>query len=359
MHEAFEALPWLAELKALVEAELAAYPEVMEDRRPALQAELERLQGQIHGWTLSLGNPSLPLAVRSTIEGEFATAHERVQEIEDELRAQAGRCDAVEESVDPETVLEYVRRLEEVLAEECPTLGNLELSLHIERIDCFPDGHAEMRTCKLGSMPMALALLLDVHADPPKCVAPRRRPEISRRRARLRVDRLDERADELLAAADMAADPDRFAGLPEDWFWTDTFLPLKSGVPCWSVENAERVAKFVDIYVAEHGEEPSGHRLGREFGVSPVTATRAVAIARGDISPATSREPRSDSVRVKGNAELEAEILRLYDVERLEIKVIAERIGCGKKAVTEALDRTYAAQGRVRADARRRDSRVG
>lgn len=355
MHEAYAALPWLAELKEMVEAELSAYPGILEDRRPALQAELERLQGQIHGWTLSLGSPTLPLAVRSSLEREFEAAQQRVQEIEDELRTQTERRDAVTESVDPETVLEYVRRLSDVLTEECPTLGNLELSLHVERIDCYRDGQVEMRTCKLGSMPVALALLLDAHAAPPEGEAPRqRRGEVSRRRARLRVDRLDERADELLAAADMAADPDRFAGLPEEFFWIDTFVPTVE-VRSWASDSATQVLERFEALQAEQGRAPSLSELARQFGVAKQTVKKALAIARGEAEAVTTRRPRRQAVSVKGNSALEAEILRLYDVERLQIKVIAKRIGCGKKAVSDALDRVYAAQGGMRPDARGRN----
>jgi hypothetical protein len=38
------------------------------------------------------------------------------------------------------------------LARNNPTLGNLELSMHIDRIDCYDDGKVVLRTCKLGAV---------------------------------------------------------------------------------------------------------------------------------------------------------------------------------------------------------------
>ena len=45
--------------------------------------------------------------------------------------------------------------------------------------------------------------------------------------------------EQLRALADFAADPFRFAGLPENWFWDDTFeIPVRQH---WSAEYAEAV----------------------------------------------------------------------------------------------------------------------
>lgn len=326
------------------------------DRRPTLEAERERLERQIRGWTQSLGNPELHPAVRMSIEREATQGHQRLLEIEDELHRESVCGRSAQEAVDAEAALERLERLADILQEECPTLANLELSMHIDRIDCHADGRAVMRTCKLGSTPGALDLLSliippDVdEREPP----PERR---SRRRARLRVDRFDDDADDRLAAAEMAADPGRFADLPDEWFWIDEFAPPDGAVACWSVNNAARVNQYVDNYIAEHGKEPSGYRLSKEFGVARQTALRSLAIARGEVVPATDRAARKPTVQVKGHAEDEAEILRLYREEGLEIKEIANRIGCGKCAVNRSLDRSYAQLGRARPDGRTRADR--
>lgn len=349
--------PELTEFLNEIERELTELLPQAADRRPTLEAERERLERQIRGWTQSLGNPELHPGVRTSIEREATQGHQRLLEIEDELHRETVCGRSAQEAVDAEAALERLERLADILQEECPTLANLELSMHIERIDCHADGRAVMRTCKLGSTPGALDLLsliippdIDEREPPPE-----RR---SRRRARLRVDRFDDDADDRLAAADMAADPERFAGLPDEWFWIDEFAPPDGTVACWSVDNANRVKQYVDEYVAENGKEPSMSSLAKQFGVANATVKRALAFARGEVPLPALRRPRSQKVVVKGNVELETEILRLYDVEGLQIKAIAARIGCGKKAATDALNRLYEAQGRTRPDARTRDSRA-
>jgi predicted DNA-binding protein (UPF0251 family) len=348
--------PELTELLSEIERELTELLPQAADRRPTLEAERERLERQIRGWTQSLGNPDLHPAVRTSIERETTQGHERLLEIEDELRRESVCERSAQEAVDAEAALERLERLADILQEECPTLANLELSMHIDRIDCRADGRAVLRTCKLGSTPGALDLLslivpleVDERGPPPVRRA--------RRRARLRVNRFDEDADDRLAAADMAADPERFAGLPDEWFWIDEFAPPDGAVSCWSVDNANRIKQYVDEYVAKHGKVPSGNSLSKEFGVARQTALRALAIARGDVTPATVRAARKPTVQVKGSAEVEAEILRLYREGGLEIKEIANRIGCGKCAVNRSLDRSYAQLGRARPDGRTKADR--
>ena len=146
----------------------------------------------------------------------------------------------VEVVVDSEQALDCLGRLPEVLALNNPTLGNLELSLHIDRIDCFEGGTVVMRTCKLGALTGAVEMLAN---DTTQQVAPadaggdgvdRATP---RRRVRLRVDG----GADVRAAANTAADPNRFAGLDEQWFWEDTFsIPEKT---CWAKEHAAEVAE--------------------------------------------------------------------------------------------------------------------
>ena len=126
--------------------------------------------------------------------------------------------------IDPQQVVERLGRLDDVLASNNPTLGNLELSLHIDRIECYSDGRVVMRTCKLGVLADVGPLLtenMEIAGEAPiKESSERVRP---RRRARLRTDGHGDHRDDLKAAAYMAADPDRFDGLPDKWFWSDQF----------------------------------------------------------------------------------------------------------------------------------------
>jgi uncharacterized protein (DUF433 family) len=133
------------------------------------------------------------------------------------------------------------------MATNNPTMGNIELSLHIDRIDCFSDGSVAMRTCKLGSLADVVPLLVtdddtatdcevkrEVHHDGTTQVTPRRR-------ARLRVDHDVGDTEYLQAAADMAADPNRFSGLDDQWFWEDVFrIPERQS---WAQQHATAVAE--------------------------------------------------------------------------------------------------------------------
>jgi hypothetical protein len=68
-------------------------------------------------------------------------------------------------------VLSRVEKLADVLAANNPTMGNLELSFHIDRIDCFSDGRVEMRTCKLGALTGAADLVADYDGGQARVVA--------------------------------------------------------------------------------------------------------------------------------------------------------------------------------------------
>jgi hypothetical protein len=51
-----------------------------------------------------------------------------------------------------EAARQLAAQVNEILAAENPTRGNLELSLHIDSIRCFRGGRVVMRTCKLGAL---------------------------------------------------------------------------------------------------------------------------------------------------------------------------------------------------------------
>ena len=108
-----------------------------------------------------------------------------------------------------------------ILAKQNPTLGNLELSLHIDKIVCSPDGTVTMRTCKLGALTEAVDLLASGDGDEAGKSVDIEHDDNSnpnyrvtrRRRGRLRVADADDGSVDMRALADFAADPDRFAGL--------------------------------------------------------------------------------------------------------------------------------------------------
>jgi predicted Rdx family selenoprotein len=261
---------WLAPLFETVRQTLAARVDRHPDQRAAHKHELQQLLGQQAGWSQSLAKVDLAPSLRSVIEANWERALARQHEIEATLAEQDSRQQRVGELLDPQQVVGRLDKMPEVLALNNPTLGNLELSLHIDRIDCYQDGKVVMRTCKLGALTGAVEILAttnvqqvaptDTNGDAAKQAKPRRR-------ARLRVDG----GTDVKAAANTAADPDRFAGLGEEWFWEDTFqIPEKT----WPFQEMA-IAVATERLLAERTHE----ELAETFGVTVPTIRKAIKYA--------------------------------------------------------------------------------
>jgi DNA invertase Pin-like site-specific DNA recombinase len=231
---------WLGPLVQDVRREIARVTDSGPNPYAAFEQEKKDLQAKQAGWSLSLANRDLNPALRAAIEADWEKALARQQEIEGVLANWEHHQERVEEILDSTQILDCLGRLPEVMALHNPTLGNLELSLHIDRIDCFHDGKVVMRTCKLGALTGAVEMLANngtPQTGPAAANGDGTQRATPRRRARLRVDG----GADVKAAANMAADPNRFAGLDEQWFWEDVFyIPEKT---CWAKEHAAEVAK--------------------------------------------------------------------------------------------------------------------
>lgn len=316
---------------------------------PQLQSELDDLQSRVSGWSVTLSKRDLPNQLRDTIEGQAGEALQRIADIEADLESQVSEDAVFNRLVNPGDVRDRLNRLAEVLDGECATLTNLELSMHIDRIDCFEDGRVVCRSCKIGSVPDAVLWfsqtkeLLDrsgTQAGSGYKIKPRRRAWMQVEDNSFSDERLRDRIN-------MATDPHRFDALPSEWFWVDEFeVPEPT---CWSRENAEAVMARFDALQAS-GKKPSLNAIAKEFGVSRPTITNTLDIALvGNDKAATHR--KEPTVSVKGNAEVEAEIARLHDEGMLN-KNIGKKLGIGRSTVTNALDRIYQERGIPRPDGR-------
>lgn len=228
---------WLPGLMAEIDAGLNRLTADQHDQLPNLEAELRQIDEKVQGWNASLAKPTLPHAVREAIETQWAEAAARRQEIEALLQELNSAGLRAEELVQPQQVIERLDRLADVLAANDPTRGNLELSLHIDRIICRRDMRVTMRMCKLGVMPDAVELLhesKESDGGPTDEVIAAR----ARRRGKLRVTEDDEEHS-LRTQAEFIADTTRFVGLGPEWFWLDEFrIPESSS---WTAEHAEAV----------------------------------------------------------------------------------------------------------------------
>ena len=150
---------WLSRLSAEVRDEIDARAKGQGDPRPCLTAELGQIDGQVRGWSLSLGNPNLAQTIRSALEGLLEPALERRRQVERQLAELEATRSQLDEILDESVVLDRLRRLEVVLANGNVAEGNRELRRVIDRVVCYADGRVELRTVRLGLSRSATAWL--------------------------------------------------------------------------------------------------------------------------------------------------------------------------------------------------------
>ncbi|MCC9598923.1 recombinase family protein [Stieleria sp. JC731] len=340
----------VAEVQDLVEQQRLADQSQRQGVIPQLEAELSELQSRVGGWSVTLAKPDLPSQLRSTIETQAAQTLNRIMEIENSLESQACESSVFNNLVRPSEIRDRLNRLAEVLDDQCATSINLELSMHIDRIDCFKEGRVVSRTCKIGSVPNAVAWFSETSeivssADDEPNNGYQTKP---RRRAWMRIHDESFSNERLRDQINMATDPHRFAMLPNDWFWIDVFqIPERS---CWTKDNRDAVRRRYQEVQSATGRKPSANALAREFGVSRPTILAALDHAQRDdtVVPQHRRQP---TIKVKGNPNVEAEIARLHD-SGMSNKEIGSVVGIGRSTVTKALDRLYEDRGVPRPDGR-------
>lgn len=244
-NQQIESLSWLPALLEQVRSRIEQLRRGRPDQRPAIIKEIQAIDDRVAGWAQSLANPNLDPSVRRAIEANWAEATARRQELENYLSELDAEEGDVQDAADPTEVIDRLNRLAEIMGTDNPTRGNLELSLHIDRINCFSDGKVVMRTCKLGALADIVPLLAtdgDAESDCRRNSGNDTVVQITpRRRARLNVGHDDDDAEYVRAAADAVADLNRFEGLNEHWFWEDVFqIPIRQS---WAQEHATAVAE--------------------------------------------------------------------------------------------------------------------
>ncbi|MEK6239264.1 MAG: hypothetical protein N2C14_31485, partial [Planctomycetales bacterium] len=173
----------------------------------------------------------------------------------------------------PDAVISRLQRLDEILAGGNVTLANLELSRHIEGIDCHGDGRVVLRGTLLGMFDGAVELLSQEPED--GWTAPKSNGNVrtvrARRRGRLRIDDLSADSDLSSDVLNRSLDPDRFSGLSPEFMWEETFL--LSRPPSWAEAYAIDVGELrLEGWTIE--------RLCTEFDRTPPTIRRALDFAK-------------------------------------------------------------------------------
>jgi hypothetical protein len=265
--------PVFREIVTLLQKELARQTDQVPSRRSALVEEKRQLELQIAGWTQSLGRPDLDSSVRRSLETTWAEAHCRLRELDQELLADENLEQRRRLEIDPQDVAERLEKFETILAGDNATAINFELALHIDEIRCTRDGQIEMRTCKLGIVPDVVPLVRGACGDlaaRPGDNGDSTQPTPARRRTRLALP-----AENRLGQADLmefALDPERFTGLPPQFFWIDSF-----GIPrrvTWTEAHAE------EVYRRWKEDGLSKAQLAREFSKSIPTIREAIKVAQ-------------------------------------------------------------------------------
>ena len=272
------------EICSLVECYLEKQSSMENDSRPAIQTTMAEIDEKIRGWTQTLGNSKLPHEVRRSIEAEFDKAIETRSELDESLSELDYLFEAQSFQLNSSTVLNKMKRLSDILAGSNPSLVNIELSLHIDKILCKSDGTVSVRFCKLGLAGMEVVNAIGLVGISNKVVEAEdddSKACIPRRRARLSASSELYSAWDLESLAQWATDPHRFEGMDDCWFEVVTFVrpPQKS----WSEENAiavceARMTGMTHQQLADHFEAciPTirkalkiGQKLDPKFSAAP------------------------------------------------------------------------------------------
>jgi DNA-binding CsgD family transcriptional regulator len=225
-------------------------------------------------------------------------------------------------------VIALLHRLGEVLGGSNPTLGNLELSKHIDRIVCSPEGRVEMRGTLVGLFQGAVELLSREEgvAAPPPPTPPGAFPAVKpRRRGRLRIPSLSAESQETVGRIETALDPERFNGLPETFFWSESFVLEEK--PCWAEEYAADVARL-------RASGLTMEKLAEHFDKTVPTIRKALRLA-AQADEAVRSLPRKmpRACWAKDNA---AEMTRLK-AEGMSVPQIARQVGKSEPTIRAAL----------------------
>lgn len=255
---------FLSDLRSAIQSELNARKT---DRTTfeGLAKEKLRLEKQRKGWVQSLGDDQIDSELRQQLQQQYRDAGARINEIERQESTYRAVLEQESSLISSEKLMANLSRLGEHLGAANPTRLNLELALHIDQITIYHDGRIEMRTCKLGGVLEAIHFLRD--------------PELtqtissSQPRRRSKLNLFDDKLANLPELIDFATNPDRFASIPDKWFWVDRFeLPEYS---CWGNANAGAVFQ----YWLSNGK-PSVSLLAKQFQKSKPTLRRSLKIGQ-------------------------------------------------------------------------------
>lgn len=314
---------WFPDLVARVQRELDRHRASEPDRAAIRATELRELGERLAGWAMTLGDPKLPAAVRADITTKYEQAKTRQAELEAQAENDRALDEHVGRALDLRAVVDQLHHLAEVLAGHNPTLGNLELSRHMEHILCYPDGRVEMRGTWLGVFDGAVHLLgRTADGSLPPAAA---RVVTPRRRGRLRLPNLSADAGAVRADADTSLDPERFAGLADAFFWSEDLTVDRAR--SWAEEHAAAVARA-------RAQGRTHEQLADQFEVSVPTIRKALRIAAESDSALAQLPRKMPRARWQDS---HAEAVWALRQEGQSVKQLAAHFGVSEPLIRAAL----------------------
>jgi hypothetical protein len=237
---------WFPDLVNQVQLEMHRQVEEQPDEGAAWEKERNELEERVAGWSLSLANPRLDSQLRADIENQYGHTKVRIAQLQNLMSEHASKDERLHNILDPEQVVDRLRRLGDIMAGNNPTQGNIELSHHIDRINCFAEGKVVLRSTPLGIFDGAVQLLRrpqgsgDLQPGANGSLGPMAQVQ-PRRRAQLRVEEPVSDDDSGQSNLDIA-DPGRFTGLDASLFWEDVLeIPRSTS---WAEAHAAEVARL-------------------------------------------------------------------------------------------------------------------
>lgn len=327
---------WPEELIEQVQTQLDELTAAGGDDTSASEAELRRIEESIQGWRLSLANPKLSQPVRESLEKDWEQAEDRRAEIEAWLEENRARRTCHERLVRHDDVMTRLERLDLILAQADPTRGNLELSLHIDKILCRSDGSVQVRMCKLGLAPEAVdALSLPTVVPGDDTIGTKQ--SRARRRGKLRV--IDNDSIDLDAQAAFIAETERFSGLADEWFWIDEFQQpdKKSNTKCDDAQVFRRRQESHLSYSA----------LAKEFDVTSPTIGNAIRryLAAHPGERDEVRVPRGGNRKPTIDVTAFGEEARQLWAAGTSKEALAEKYSVSSPTIVKAIQWAYAERG--------------
>jgi DNA invertase Pin-like site-specific DNA recombinase len=216
---------WFGRVVQGLESEFVRIRNLGPEKTAERLRQVADLEEQIRGWSQTLAKPQLAAVLRQDIEQRYEAA----LALQQELQRQEAEDEAAERQLRKALDLDSVRgamvEFVENLDRLNPTLQNLELSKHVEAIWCDAADAIELRGVDLGFFEGAMDFLArtqNVASGPAVASDSKYSPVVPRVRGRLNVPNLTAEPGLLGLADDTCLDPRRFAGLPEQFFWTQS-----------------------------------------------------------------------------------------------------------------------------------------